>query len=96
MAVRYGIVDQIHIDYLPGQFTSLGAVVEEFHRLATVPWDQDPNLAPCTSWRTCGRIWTAGEYKVPGRGARWLDDIWEEVKANGVTWSGGLADTSAT
>lgn len=48
------IEDEAHSEHM-GRFDTRAEAVAELRRLATVAWDQEPNCAPCTSWRTCGR-----------------------------------------
>jgi hypothetical protein len=51
-----------------------------------IPWDEEPNAAPCTSWRTCGRTYEIVEWdtranreqrrtpylEISSRGVKWL------------------------
>jgi hypothetical protein len=60
------IEDELHAE-LHGSFDTLDAAVAELRRRAAIPWDQDPNRAPCTSWRTCGRDYLIREYQGVGR-----------------------------
>jgi hypothetical protein len=55
------IEDEIHCDW-HGQFASFDDAVAELRRRATLPWDQPPNAAPCTSWKTCGRKYVIIEF----------------------------------
>jgi len=55
------IEDNIHAEQ-DGQFASLAEAVAELGRRAAIPWDKPPNLAPCTSWRTCGREYFVLEF----------------------------------
>jgi len=45
-----------------GEFDSREAAIAELKRRAAVPWDQEPNRAPCKSWKTCGREYELIEY----------------------------------
>jgi hypothetical protein len=83
------IEDSLH-DEQHGDFSDIAAAVAELKRRAEIPWDQNPNVAPCTSWRTCGRAYELVEYdesheprkelrrvpilEVSAAGARWLVD----------------------
>jgi hypothetical protein len=49
------IEDELHAELQDGQFLTREDAVSELRRRAHLPWDTEPNLAPCTSWRTCGR-----------------------------------------
>jgi hypothetical protein len=55
------IEDEIHAEQL-GKFSSFEAAVSELRRFAAIAWDHHPNLAPCTSWQTCGREYGIIEY----------------------------------
>lgn len=56
------IEDEQHAEPQDGRFDSLADAVAELKRIASIPWDQPPNIAPCTSWRTCGRSYEVIEY----------------------------------
>jgi hypothetical protein len=84
----FKIEDERHAEPQAGEFSSLAAVSSELRRLAQLPWDQAPNVAPCTNWITCGRTYEVVEYdnstlpwqelkrvpalEVDAQGARWL------------------------
>ncbi len=51
---KFVIEDEMHDEWL-GEFSTLKEVIEKLQGLAAIPWDEDPNRAPCTSWKTCGR-----------------------------------------
>jgi hypothetical protein len=55
------IEDEIHAEP-QGQFASFDEAMVELTRRAEVPWDQPPNVAPCLSWKTCGREYVVIEY----------------------------------
>jgi hypothetical protein len=61
------IEDELHAEPQAGEFRSLADAVAELKRRALVPWDQEPNRAPCDGWRTCGR-----SYEITAAGASWL------------------------
>jgi hypothetical protein len=70
------------------------AIVELQHR-AAIPWDHEPNLAPCTNWRNCGRRYELVEYDDtvrPWKELRRFEVL--EVSAVGAVWSRGFADVS--
>ena len=61
--------------------------IAHLERLARVPWDEEPNAAPCTGWKTCGRNYEVVEYDVtavPWATVRRLAAF--EVGRAGVTW----------
>jgi hypothetical protein len=80
------IEDEAHAE-LQGEFESLDGALEELRRRAVISWDVDPNVAPCTSWRTCGRRYEVVEYdttQVPWRERQRLHVL--DVSADGVRW----------
>ena len=59
----------------------------ELRRLAHLPWDKWPNLAPCANWATCGRTYEVVEYDdstQPWRELRRLPAL--GIDAQGVRW----------
>jgi hypothetical protein len=80
------VEDEIHAEQL-GKFSSFEAAISELRRFAAIAWDQHPNLAPCTSWQTCGREYEIIEYDT-------LSTPWIElrrvrvlnVSANRIEW----------
>jgi hypothetical protein len=81
------IEDELHAEQI-STFSDHEAAMTELRRLASVPWDQAPNRAPCTSWAGCGRRYELIEYNAD-------QDPWRElsrspkldVSANGVIWT---------
>lgn len=57
----YIIEDEIHAESV-GEFLTLEAAIAELRRLYQLPWDEEPNLAPCINWHTCGRAYELVEY----------------------------------
>ena len=91
MVLRYCIEDELHAE-LHSEHAALQDAVAELERLARVPWDVDPNAAPCQSWRTCGRRYSIVEYDAssePWRLQRRLPAL--EVSAAGAVWDAGLS-----
>ena len=56
------IEDEMHAEILPGEFATFADALAELKRLAVVPWNEEPNSAPCQSWQTCGRRYELVEY----------------------------------
>ncbi len=84
-ANMFTIDDELHCE-LQGDFPDLEAAAAELRRRAAIPWDCEPNLAPCTSWRTCGRRYQIIEY-IDDEGARELRRIKAiDVSASGIVW----------
>jgi hypothetical protein len=81
------IDDEFHAELQDGEFHSLDEAVVELRRRATLPWDQPPNLAPCTNWRTCGRKYVIIEYDTSTTPWQELERTeYLEIDANGVRW----------
>src|SRR5262249_28629356 len=66
VGIVFVIEDERHAEP-QGEFASLDAAVAELHRRAALPWDEEPNVAPCTGWRTCGRTYEVIEYDNSAR-----------------------------
>jgi hypothetical protein len=88
---KYVIEDTNHAEPL-GEFVSLADAVNELHRLGKLPWDQPPNVAPCTNWQTCGRSYEIIEYATDSQPWQELRRIAAfEISAQGVRWSTSFA-----
>lgn len=84
------IEDQFHAEPI-GRFASRNEALAELRRLAETPWDQAPNVAPCGSWRTCGREYELIEYDVavsPWRELSRTEAL--NVSAAGFEWKLGV------
>jgi hypothetical protein len=84
------IEDEIHAEP-QGEFASFDEALAELRRRASVPWDRRPNVAPCLSWKTCGRSYEIIEYdtsRVPWREIRSVAVL--EVSAAGAKWASGF------
>ena len=78
--------DEWHAEHL-GEFATKDEALAELRRLATVPWDETPNVAPCKSWQTCGRRYELVEYDDASVPWRELGrDPALEITQNGVNW----------
>jgi len=86
-ARRFLIEDERHAEPQEGEFSSLAEALAELRRRASMPWDQPPNVAPCTNWRNCGRSYEIIEYddstQPPTEVRRFLA---LEVSATGAKW----------
>jgi hypothetical protein len=86
----YVIQDSIHCEQ-HGKFLAFEDAVVELRRRASLPWDQEPNQAPCSSWKTCVREYEILEYDDSS-------DPWTlvrrtralEISAAGVKWAEGF------
>ncbi len=80
------IEDEWHCEQF-GEFETSKRARFELERFAKIAWDEEPNAAPCMSWRTCGRRYWIIEYDegsrmlsrqavldVSSKGVEWLDD----------------------
>jgi hypothetical protein len=84
------IEDERHAES-QGQFPSFERALAELKQRATIPWNERPNLCPCTNWRNCGRAYEIVEYddsQTPWREIRRAAVL--EVSAAGAKWAEGL------
>jgi len=58
----FRIEDDIHAELQEGAYTTFDEAMTELRRRARLPWNETPNIPPCTSWRTCERKYTIIEY----------------------------------
>ncbi|MCB9857431.1 MAG: hypothetical protein H6818_17250 [Phycisphaerales bacterium] len=80
------IEDEIHCE-LDGPFESFEAAIEELRRRAQIAWDSPPNVAPCSSWQSCGREYHVLEYEATGESSRLLHRTHVlDISAKGVEW----------
>jgi hypothetical protein len=88
--MSFEIEDQLHAEHHSSHPT-LAAAIAELRRLALIPWDQGPNLAPCTGWRNCGRQYEIVEYDTSSEPWRELQRLPAlEIDSQGVRWAAGL------
>ena len=89
------IEDEAHAEP-QGEFESLDSALAELRRRAGTPWDVAPNVAPCTSWRTCGRRYEVVEFDTaesPWREIQRLRVL--DISAEGVKWVEPFDSTAA-
>ncbi len=67
----FAIGDEAHQEIF-WEFAFRDDALAELNRLAGMPWDESPNVAPCTSWRECGRSYEIIEYD-PSAGTPWRE-----------------------
>ncbi len=82
----FAIEDEAHAELI-GKYATAEEAVAELRRRAGLPWDQMPNVAPCTSWRTCGRQYELIEYDMsvsPWKQVRRVAAL--TISAAGVEW----------
>ena len=84
--VKVVIEDELHAE-LQDEFATLDDAVRELRRRAAIPWDSEPNIAPCQSWATCGRIYELIEYEDTDGSAKQLRRMKAlEISKDGVVW----------
>jgi len=89
------IEDECHAEQ-HGQFATLQDALTELRRRATIPWNQEPNVAPCTNWRACGRNYELVEYDdshYPRKELRRIPVL--TISASGIHWALGWEDPQA-
>lgn len=88
---RFVIEDEAHAEQHSTHET-LDEAIAELQRLpAHIPWDKEPNVAPCTNWRKCGRRYEIIAYEIasePWRQLRRIPAL--EISYSGVVWAAGL------
>jgi hypothetical protein len=81
------IEDEAHAEPQDGEFETRQDAMTELMRRARIRWDKKPNLAPCTSWRTCGRRYELVEYDKSATPWKVLSRrLILEISAEGVHW----------
>jgi hypothetical protein len=84
------IYDELHAEHV-AEFATREAALAELRRLASLSWDQAPNMAPCTSWQTCGRQYELVEFDDTSTPWRTLSHIPAlDVSRAEVKWLSGL------
>lgn len=89
MARKVIIEDESHAEWQKGEYLSVEEAFQELKRRAAMPWNESPNVCPCTSWKTCDRQYYILEFDDS-------TEPWTELKklgclkvsANGTVWSG--------
>ena len=82
--------DSIHCE-TNGNFEKFEDAIAELRRRAAIQWDQPPNRAPCTAWRTCGREYRVLEFDVSHGPWKLLRNIAVlNMSAKGVNWVSGF------
>jgi hypothetical protein len=59
------IEDQLHGELQEGEFLTRHDAIAELTRRAELPYSEEPNRAPCVSWRTCERHYVLIERAEP-------------------------------
>lgn len=80
------IEDEAHAD-IQGVFETRQDAMAELQRRASIPWDEAPNVAPCVSWKTCGRRYELVEIDASVTPTNELSRVPVlDVSAEGVRW----------
>jgi hypothetical protein len=56
------IYDELHAEFISDEFDNINAAFSELQKLARIPFENEPNKPPCTSWRKCKRKYYIHEY----------------------------------
>lgn len=81
------IEDEIHAEIQDGRFDLFADAVEELKYRANIPWNEKPDLAPCSGWKTCGRKYEIVEYDISSNPWKEISRIAAiEISASGVKW----------
>lgn len=86
MPTRFVIEDVDHAEWM-SEHDSLAGAWHELQRISQLPWDSEPNRAPCMGWHTCGRSYEIIEFETSS-------DPWAQIRrtaaltvtAAGPTW----------
>jgi hypothetical protein len=86
----FTIEDELHAE-IHGEYETFDLALNEIRKRSIIPWNQAPNVAPCVSWRTCGRHYEIREWnnttnpwtliestpivKIDAAGIRWEPDF---------------------
>ncbi len=92
MPTRFIVEDEAHAEQC-SEHATLAEAVARLKELAGLPWNEQPNVAPCTSWRTCGRRYEIVQYETsshPWKELRRAAAL--EISAQGVVWDTEFAD----
>jgi hypothetical protein len=87
---KFVIEDEVHAEW-QGQFASFDEALAELRRRATIPWDQEPNAAPCTSSTRCEREFVIVEFDdscLPWKELKRLPVV--NISASAVKWASGF------
>lgn len=83
------IEDEAHAEWI-SEHVSREEALAELRNLAELPWDEPPNVCPCTSCRTCGRRYYLVEFDTSAKPWRRLEEeALLEVSAEKTAWLSG-------
>lgn len=80
------IEDEFHAEP-QGRFDSYNSAMEELQRRTKIPWNEDPNVCPCTNWKNCQRDMQIIQYDTSIKPWKEISrtDIFR-ISANGIEW----------
>ena len=81
------IVDEAHGERQAGRFQTRQQAMAELERGAAIPWNEEPNRAPCTNWPNCSRRYELVEYD--GTVSPWKElsrNLILHISVAGVRW----------
>jgi hypothetical protein len=82
------IDDEAHAELQEGRFQTRQQAIVELHRRAAIPWNEEPNRAPCTNWLNCGRRFEFVEYNDTALPWKELSrNLILDISAAGVRWA---------
>ena len=80
------IEDEFHAEWI-GEFGTREETDTELRTLASMPWNEAPNLCPCANWRSCGRRYHVIQFETSTEPWRQLsNEAVLEVSAKATTW----------
>ena len=60
--MKFAIVDDAHCEPQGQPYARREDAIAELERRAAIPWNEEPNHAPCRNWATCGRTYVIEDY----------------------------------
>ena len=86
MVHRFVVEDERHAEQM-GEFSDRESAVRHLQELATLPWDAQPNVAPCSNSLKCGRTYEVVEYETSTTPWQELSRVSAfEISSKGVEW----------
>jgi hypothetical protein len=81
------IEDEAHAEPQEGRFQTRQQAIAELRRKSEIPWNEEPNRAPCTNWLNCGRRYELVEYDETVSPWKELSrNLMLDISAAGVRW----------
>lgn len=83
----FAIEDESHAEWCGDSFETFDEALEELKARAKLPWDEEPNLCPCSNWETCGRRYEIVELDDSSSPMKEVSRVFVlEISARGVVW----------